>query len=315
MRQILHLKAKIILRVFKEMPVYGHIILTAIACLLLWAVYKTSDTAPYNYVISGVYFLILAMINTSRRDFRLCQKLILHPYRLFVVEYFILSLPFITAALCNSAYKTALIYSIIPFVAAAVPQISIRIRQRTIPILIKMPSLESVSFFRRYRIIIWLFTASALLLCCVTGISVVIVYFLILFYAGSSFSRSESLPVLCLEELPPPKFLHKKITGELILWAKLTLPIFFLYILFNIKTAYYILVPLILGPVAICCSVFIKYAHYSPKGDANTGSIFTAICMMGFILPPLLPFSLIMILKYRNNAIDNLSQYLDAYNQ
>ena len=212
-------------------------------------------------MISGVYFLILAMINTSRQDFRLCQKLILHPYRLFLVEYFILSLPFITAALCNSAYKTALIYSIIPFVAAAVPQISIRIRQRTIPILIKMPSLESVSFFRRYRIIIWLFTASALLLCCVTGISVV--------------------------------------------WAKLTLPIFFLYILFNIKTAYYILVPLILGPVAICCSVFLKYAHYSPKGDANTGSI----------LPPLLPFSLIMLPKYRNNAIDNLSQYLDAYNQ
>lgn len=62
MRQILHLKVKIFLRLFKEMPVYGHIILAAMASLLLLAVYRTSDIAPYNYIICGAYFLILAMI-------------------------------------------------------------------------------------------------------------------------------------------------------------------------------------------------------------------------------------------------------------
>lgn len=314
MRRILDLKAKILFSALKEMPVAAIIIFAGIVGALFWGIYKVSNTAPYNYYIAGAYFLILMSIHSTRKDYHLCRQIVAHPYIHVCMEYMILSIPFISISIIAHAYPTALIYTAIPFVVAAFPKTNILTRQHSQPFPFKMPSLESVSFFRKYGIIVLPLLALSAILCFATGISVVIVYFLILFYAGTVFAQSESLSVLSLDELPPKQLLRKKCRGDILLWMQLIAPAIILYIPFNLDTAYYVLVPIILGPSAICSSIFIKYSNYSPKKHLF-GTISQALCMMGYIIPVLIPLTLIMTLMYRSDAIDNLSQYLDAYNQ
>ena len=314
MKRILYLKAKVLWRALKEMPVAAIIIFAVIVCALFWGIYKAGNTAPYNYYIAGAYLLILMSIQSTRKDYHLCRQIVAHPYIHVCVEYMILSIPFISISIIANAYPIALIYTAIPFIIAAFPKTNILKRQRSLPLPFKMPSLESVSFFRKYGIIVLPLLALSAILCFATGISVVIVYFLILFYAGTAFAQSESLSVLSLDELPPKQLLRKKCRGDILLWMQMIAPAIVLYIPFNLDTAYYVLVPIILGPPAICSSVFIKYSNYSPKKHLF-GTISQALCMMGYIIPVLLPLTLIMTLMYRSDAIDNLSQYLDAYNQ
>ena len=137
MKQILIIKLKIAWRAIKEMPVYGYLILGAIIFVLLLLVYKTSDIKPINYLISCIFFIILLMIGSNRKDISICRKLTLHPYCLYAVEYFFLSLPFIIVVLLNKEFLLAGLYSAYPFVTAAVPQFNLNLSQRTIPFICK----------------------------------------------------------------------------------------------------------------------------------------------------------------------------------
>lgn len=224
MIKILNIKAKLLWRALKEMPVAAVIILEAIVCALFWGIYKVSSILPYNYYIAGAYLLILMPIQSTRKDYHLCRQIVAHPYIHVCMEYMILSIPFISISIIAHAYPMALIYTAIPFIIAAFPKTNIFTRQHSRPFPFKMPSLESVSFFRKYGIIVLPLLALSAILCFATGISVVIVYFLILFYAGTAFAQSESLSVLSLDELPPKQLLRKKCHGDILLWIQLIAP-------------------------------------------------------------------------------------------
>lgn len=314
MIRILYLKARILWRALKEMPVYAVIVLAAIACIVLWGIYETAGKAPYDYYAAGAVLLILSSIHSARKDYQLCRRIVACPYILSSMEYMILSLPFMAACLFCNAYSTALIYAVFPFAVAAFPQKNIFRRRHAKPLPFKMPSLESVSFFRKYGIIVLPLLALSVMLCFAAGISMVIAYFLILIYAWTAFSQSEPLSVLSLDELPPERLLRRKCFGDIMLWAKLTAPAIALYIPFNLDAAYHVLVPAALGPLAICSGVFIKYSSYSPGRQLFVTKSQT-ICMIGYVIPVFLPLTLIMTLMYRSYAIDNLSKYLDAYNK
>ncbi|MBQ0053305.1 MAG: hypothetical protein KBS89_02475 [Bacteroidales bacterium] len=258
--------------------------------------------------------LILSAVHSSRKDLHLYTQIVACPYIVLAIEYLILSAAFIVASLFAKSYIISLIYAVIPFVVAAIPHSGVHHSKTARPFPFGMPSLESASFFRKFGILVWPLLALSVILCFVKGVSMFILYFIIIMLTGSAFSQSESLTVLSLEELPPKKFLRKKILTEMLFWAKLFAPGILLYIPFNLHTAYCVLLPIVLGASALCSCIYIKYACYSPKNSQFT-SLFQGLCMIGYIVPFILPLTIIMTFIYRKSAINNLSHYLNVYNQ
>lgn len=312
LKQLLRIKAKMIWRVFRDMPIFALILFMGFLFALFFVIYRSSTITPYNrYVLYGVSILLLS-VQQSRKDYHFCRKILRRPYLLFVLEYLLISIPFGITTAWRQQYLLSAAYVALPFVVATVPQAKPRRFSKSAPLLLEMPSLETASFFRKYRVAIGLILLCATVLCFTAGFSVLLVYLLLLFYAMTSFKQSESLTLLCLEERPARQFLSRKIRRELVFWAKLMLPILLAYIPFNLDTAHFVLVPILLLPLCIVTCVSMKYADYSPKKNLD-GSVFQIICLMGYVIPMLLPISLVMAIVYYRAALNNLKQYLDAF--
>lgn len=312
LKHFLHIKAKISGRMLRDMPIVVLFLLVGFLFFTFFFVYKTCTQAPYSrYVLYGVSILLLS-VQQTRKDYHFCRKILRRPYFLFVLEYLLISIPFGITTAWRQQYLLSAAYVALPFVIAIIPQVKPHHFSKSTPFFLPMPSLETASFFRKYRILIWGVLLLSAVLCFTAGFSVVLIYLLVFFYAMTSFKQSESLTLLCLEEQPARQFLNRKIKREIVFWAKLTLPILLAYIPFNLDTIHFVAVPIFLLPMCVSTCISMKYADYSPKKRLD-GSVFQVICLMGYIIPMLLPMSLVMTIIYYRAARNNLKQHLDAF--
>jgi len=310
MLKVLRVKAKMAVGELKGIPVLGRVLLCGILILIVYSLVLFNET--HEYIVFGAVSLLLLYFHQNRKDCVFCKVTLDYPHLFFAVEYFIITLPFSVLSVVYGAYDLSIAYLLIPPVAAVIPQIRIHLFHYSKPFVISNPSLESVSFFRRYHIIFYALYLASLVLSMTSRASMFLVYFMILFYAGTAFSQCESLTVLCLKEKPSESFLKSIIWDEIVFWIKIFLPIFVLYMIFNSETAYLVLLPMVLGPLCIITCVSIKYSGYSPSRHYS-GSASQAICLLGYILPLLLPVSVFMTIAHYRMALDNLKQYLDDY--
>ena len=171
-----------------------------------------------------------------------------------------------------------------------------------------------MSFFRKAGLFVCCVLVLAAALCFAPAVSVVLVYLLVLFSSGAIYSQCESLTLLCLDGLPARQFLCRKIWRQIRFWAVPVLPVLALYAVFNWETAYYALVPVVLCPLQITASVCAKYRSYVPNQPFG-GTTMQAIGMLGFIVPFLLPVSLILTAVYYSDAVRHLKTFLYAYDR
>lgn len=311
---LFRLKIRLFLRVLKEfsLPQFFVVGLIIIAIFYLFA--RICDLHPLNYYVLGGMAAVLVTIHHTRRDYHFCEMALIWPFILFAVEYSLVTLPYAIISFVGHQYLIALLYMMLPMIVAIIPRKRFQSDRIAWPLLISMPSLEATSFFRKYRLLIWAMLLFAFVMCFVSAISVIVLFFIIIFFASVSFSQAESLTLLCIEELPARLFLNRKIKRELIFWAKLSLPVCLLYSAFNVDTAYFVLIPILLGPLYIIFCISAKYKMYQPNSKID-GTVTQAICMLGYVIPLFLPVSIIMTFVYYSQAIDRLNTFLDAYNK
>ncbi len=312
--KILQLKVKILSRSLGEYVFFGKVLLLALGAAGLYAVYVLTGLAPHRFVVAGFVAVVLLGLHLRRRDYAFCQRLLPHPFRLFVLEYFLGVAPFLVIALLRGQFFLALLYAALPPLVAAVPRSTTVARQRALRLPACFPDLDTVSFFRKAGLPVCCVLALAAGLCFAPAVSVVLVYLLVLFSSGSIYAQGESLTLLCLDGLPARQFLRRKIGRQIRFWAVPVLPILALYAAFNWETAWYALIPVALCPLQIVAAVCGKYRSYVPN-QAFEGTALQAFGMLGFIVPFLLPVSIALAVVYYADAVRHLKTYLYAYDR
>ena len=311
--KILSLRARIGFRALRELSVPAVIVLLALVAAAGYVFYELCDKEPQRFYLLGVLAALLLTFHLRRNDYDFCRKLLAHPFLLFLSEYFLVALAFLVISLVKDPAPFDALYGLLPVAVAAIPRSDSRSRQTAKPFRIPMPDLDTVSFFRRYGVFVWGVLLLALALCFAPWISVLLVYLLVLF-SGSAFSRSESLTLLCLAGLPAKKFLDGIIRRQILFWATLTLPVLAVYAVFHLDTAWQALLPVVLCPLQIVASVSAKYRSYRPSRPVS-GPVSQAICMLGFLIPLLLPVTFILTFVYYRDAVRHLKTYLYAYDR
>lgn len=312
--QLLLLRTTILFRKTKELPFASTAILLVLLALVFYIFIKICSTSPYDiYAISAFSFILLT-IHEGRKDYHFCKIILTHPFELFTIEYILIAVPFFIITIIQKHFVIGVLYIIFPILIACLPQFRYKSARNKRPFRIQLPSLESISFFRKFRIVIWIIYLTALCLCFVRAISIIIVYIVIIFFACTSFSQAESLTLLCINEVPAKIFINQKIKAETLFWWKFFLPVYVLYAFFNIETLFIILIPLLLGPLFIIFCICAKYRQFKPNAPIN-GTVFQSLGFVGFFIPILLPVSIFLTIVYYSQSIDHLNHYLNAYNK
>jgi len=311
--QLFRLKIKILLRALQELTFFGKVVLLTMLAALCYAIYALCDQPPMRHYLPGAVALLILFLHLRRKDYHFCRKLLPHPCLLFALEYFLVAAPFLLITLVKAPTPLCAIYALAPAVIAVLPRRNAPLRRSARPFRFPMPDLETVSLFRRAGLLIWGLLLLALALCFAPAVSVVIVYLLVLF-ASASFDQSESLTLLCLEELPARQFLRRKIRRQVAFWTTLTLPVLVLYAVLHLDTAYHVLVPVVLCPLQIAANVSARYSVFHPNRTI-TGRASLALCLLGYLIPILAPVSIVLTVVYYFDAIRNLNTYLYAYHR
>jgi len=312
--KFLLLKIRIGLRAFKELSFFGIIILLVMGAALLYAFYELCDKEPQRFYLAGALAVLLLSFHLRRNDYYFCLKHLPRPFVLFLSEYFLFTLPFLVISLVKGPAPFDALYLLLPVIIAAIPRIEGHSRKTAKAFRVPMPDLDTVSFFRRCGLFVCCVLVLAAALCFAPAVSVVLVYLLVLFSSGVIYSQCESLTLLCLDGLPARQFLRRKIWRQVRFWAPPVLPVLVLYAVFNWETAYYALIPVVLCPLQITASVCAKYSSYAP-GRPFGGTILQAICMLGFLIPLLLPVSIVLTAVYYSDAVRHLKTFLYAYDR
>lgn len=90
----LSLRLKMLYRLFRQIGILRSCILMGIAYVVLYFLYKIDS----QYVVVGVFSALALSVNQCRRDRQFLQLLISRPSLLLMIEYLILSVPFVVVS-------------------------------------------------------------------------------------------------------------------------------------------------------------------------------------------------------------------------
>ena len=90
----LSLRLKMLYRLFRQIGILRSCILMGIAYVVLYFLYKIDS----QYVVVGVFSVLALSVNQCRRDRQFLQLLISRPSLLLMIEYLILSVPFVVVS-------------------------------------------------------------------------------------------------------------------------------------------------------------------------------------------------------------------------
>lgn len=306
----------------KQTPIIVLIFVIVFAVGAIWILVRQLPLVPNRFVIWGVCAFVLLVTHRGRHDAVFCRLILLHPWRLFAIEYLVCLSPFVVISFMTHTWDNAAFYLILPVCVALLP---VRTGRRVsgwsnilglphgkIPPFMGVRSLELVSFVRRRFVLLLLVSAAALVFSYVPVFSIIILLFLVVLM-NDAYLENEPLDMLFLAEESAGKYLkHKVITGW-ILFMKLSAPALLMYVVFNPHTAHLVLFPPIVSLTGIALFVFVKYSRYDPDKQKVIVPLAAVLGITGIIIPPMLPLTLIMSWGYWGAAKKNLNKYLDVY--
>ncbi|MCD7852217.1 MAG: hypothetical protein LUH63_22365 [Parabacteroides sp.] len=133
-------------------------------------------------------------------------------------------------------------------------------------------------------------------------------------HRGRVFCYSEPTSILCAQELPANRFLHRKLNLYIRLYFIPMMPVCLLYTLLHPAHWWLAGLFVLLGSLNIALMVVSKYAVYLPNTRITGGQVAISISLFGILFPVLAPLTLLLLIKKYITARRNLIQYLYAYN-
>ena len=258
---------------------------------------------PHPLWATGVAALLLVRFHLTRRDTRLAALMVPHPRLSAWLDCLALAVP---ASL---------------LLLAAAPNIALLPRTLAAPHL-RSPlrigwlawSPEWCAALRRHRITVLLLALGALLLAAVPYWSFIYLGFTALI-AVECYTRNEPLALLLLPELDSSRLLARKVGEALRNYLLATAPFALAAALLHPRAAWVAALWLAFSTLVLLYAVLAKYALYDPAEPRPAASTAMLLGLLGFLLPPLLPVSLVLLIRYGLRAERNLNRYLHDYSR
>jgi hypothetical protein len=295
------------------MPIVVNLVLLLLLVGIATLLYSQFKVTPNRYYIWGGFTLLLFSLHQRRKDINFCRLILPNPRGLFVVEYLLLFSPLVVLSVVARAYLLGALYIVSAVSVALIPR-----RKRInfvapVPTILSGGELELISFLRSRFLLVLVVVVASMAFSFVPFLSLILLLLLVLIM-GNAYLENEPLDMLLLPELSASKYLWMKVRAGWVLFLKLSVPTLLLYALFNFGTAYFIVVPLVVGFVGVMLSVFVKYSLYEPREEILV-PLTVSIGMVGIVIPLLILIPLLMAWRYYYSAKDNLKQYLYVYNR
>lgn len=270
---------------------------------------------PHPLWATGVAALLLVRFHLTRRDTRLAALMVPHPHLSAWLDCLALAVPASLLLLAAGHPWHAL------GLLAAAPNIALLPRTLAAPHL-RSPlrigwlawSPEWCAALRRHRITVLLLALGALLLAAVPYWSFIYLGFTALI-AVECYTRNEPLALLLLPELDSSRLLARKVGEALRNYLLATAPFALAAALLHPRAAWVAALWLAFSTLVLLYAVLAKYALYDPAEPRPAASTAMLLGLLGFLLPPLLPVSLVLLIRYGLRAERNLNRYLHDYSR
>lgn len=130
---------------------------------------------------------------------------------------------------------------------------------------------------------------------------------------GAFYRSCEPLQLVLLPEQGAARFLARKVLAAWRNYFLMTAPFAVLALLAQPRSAWMAAAWAPLAALALLYFVAAKYARYDPADESPRWPLAARLGAAGFLLPPLLPLSLCLVVSYLLRAERNLSRYLYDY--
>lgn len=130
---------------------------------------------------------------------------------------------------------------------------------------------------------------------------------------GVFYRSCEPLQLVLLPEQGAAQFLARKIFTAWRNYFLMTAPFAVLALLAQPRSAWMAAAWAPLAALALLYFVAAKYARYDPADESPRWPLAARLGAAGFLIPPLLPLSLCLVVSYLLRAERNLSRYLYDY--
>lgn len=306
------------LRQFKkfifEIPVIYLIILTGIALIAGIALYEFTKELKGSLIVATILLATLSLLQLRRNDYHFVLLAEENTWKVFGMDYLLLSLPVVIIILLNSFWYISLTVVAgcigIGFAKQPFRRTSRGIRP---PGWIPAEAFEIRSGIRQYGGILLVLYASAWIGLLLPYASLASLWFFTVFFSDM-FRYSESEQILFSQERSAKRFLCRKLRVNLKLYLCATGPVCLVYFLLYPEQWWLVITFLVALILNLTLFVMSKYAYYWPNTKITAGQVPIALAILSVFLPVLLPVILFFLIKNYLAACRNLTTYLYAYN-
>lgn len=315
---ILYLRFKQLIRFINEIGLFRLLFLLPFIFVLFYAIYSAFKSENYNNLILSAYLLFILSVHLKRKDKKfliLICKNYNTKYLIFFTEYFILFIPIYIILLFTGKFLL-LVLSIALLALIPLINISKTFNYKKINI-INLSFLPKILYEWIYGL-----KSSWFILIPVYILSIIFVKYSITMpisaaffglYFTSFYLQCEPQNFIELFELPPVKFLFKKICTHVLIYWIIIFPLAIISLIFNTdiwKVSIYILVSITILQIN---AILLKYSIYRPNMSINNSFIIVFLLFFSILIPFLAPIPIVFLLIYFYKAKNNLKIYLNDY--
>ena len=267
----------------------------------------------YPWAAAAFAALIPLRLHAVRKDLRLISLLCRGPEGQLAGEYLATVSPCCLLLALHGAWAQTGVLAVVAAGTALLPQPRhLSYSGRRLRIGMSGFSVEWTAGLRRHPIAA-ASICTGLLVCCLLPFAGFPALYLAALLCQSLYADNEPLELLLLPQMAPERFLSGKIRTAWRNYFLLAAPFALLSAIYRPEAAWLAAIWAPMSALMLVYFVTAKYAAYDPASPAATASTASLLGLTGFIVWPLLPATLILLVNYALRAEKNLNRYLYDY--
>lgn len=306
------LKLKRAWRVIKELPLFYIIFIAVLAVGLFYIIYTNLLDESSSYIIFVLFCVLLYAYHEKRRDYYFIRFLHQSTIYLCLIEYMLISLPFLVLLFITKNYLLALYLLPAVGIISCIP----KFKQRNMNIRFGKLFISSVEWKAGVRgglfyllfiyilcIVVSFFTEYAFL-----------IYLLTSFQCSEFYRTGEPVNILCLPEQKPSSLIFSKLIIAMRNYLIVSIPYCLFYCI--VFPSLYWVIPLFMvcSFISFAFVICMKYMFYIPNNRDIGNNIVISIGKIA-AYTPIAPFILIITVFLYFQATKNLKFYLHDFSQ
>lgn len=298
----------------REVPVIYMVILTGILLIAGIALFEFTKELKGSLIVAAILLGLLVVLHLRRRDYHFVFLAEEKPWKVFGMDYLLLSLPVMVVLLLHFYWYISLGVMVGCIGIGCIKQPIHRTNKGiTPPRWIPAAAFEIRSGIRQHGSILLFLYASAWIGLLLPYASLASLWFFTVFFSDM-YRYSEPEQILFIEERTARSFLCWKIGLNLKLFLCATGPVCLVYLLIYPDQWWLAITFLVAIMLNVALFITTKYAYYWPNRKITAGQVPISLAMLSIFLPVLLPVILFFLIRNYLAACRNLNTYLYAYN-